>query len=118
MLEQEPGSAEVGSVRDDHAHFQHRLDACDTALRRLTKLTPVPLDAVESLLDARQVAEQRLSNVLPENAVRLVGMSDPVPTWQLACGHEIPLLERAARRSAPTTADEPGLREAPEPLGT
>ncbi len=69
MLEQEPESVEVGSVRDDQAHFQHRLDACDTALRRLTKLTPIPLDAVEFLLDARQVAEQRLSNVRPSNGL-------------------------------------------------
>ncbi len=64
MLEREPGSV-VGSVRDDHAHFQHRLDACDTGLRRLTRLSPVPLDAVEALLEARQVAEQRLFNVRP-----------------------------------------------------
>ncbi len=62
MLEQEPETVEVGSVRDDQAHFQHRLDVCDTSLRRLTQLSPIPLDAVEALLEARQVAEQRLSH--------------------------------------------------------
>ena len=62
MLEQEPERVEFGSVRDDQAHFQHRLEVCDTSLRRLTQLSPIPLDAVEALLEARQVAEQRLTN--------------------------------------------------------
>ena len=61
MLKQETESVEVGSVRGDQARFQHRLDVCDTSLRRLTQLSPIPLDAVEALLEARQVAEQRLS---------------------------------------------------------
>ncbi len=62
MLEQEPERVEFGSVRDDQAHFQHRLEVCDTSLRRLTQLSPIPLDAVEALLEARQVVEQRLIN--------------------------------------------------------
>ena len=54
---------EVGSVKDDPAHFRHQIDACDAALRRLTGLVPPPYDAIEALLLAKAAAEGRLSQL-------------------------------------------------------
>jgi len=62
----EPRREVLGSVNDDHTHFQHQIDACDAALRRLTALVPPPYDAIEALLLAKATAEGRLSE-LSEN---------------------------------------------------
>ncbi len=51
----------VGSVHDNHAHFEHQIEACDAALRRLASLEPAPLNAIEALLLARELAEQGLA---------------------------------------------------------
>ena len=60
MFEQ-PRPENVGSVKDDHGHFQQQIDTCDAALRRLAGLVPQPHDAIEALLLAKATAEQRLA---------------------------------------------------------
>lgn len=56
-------NAEPGSVYENEAYFQHQVDSCNSALQRLTRLTPRPDEAIEALLYAKHVAEQRLQDV-------------------------------------------------------
>jgi len=51
----------VGSVHENQAHFQRKIDSCDAALRLLTRQDPPPYEAIEALLLARHVAEQALA---------------------------------------------------------
>lgn len=62
MLEQ-PKPVQVGSVHENDTYFQHQIDACDGALRRLTQLPQPPYAAIEALLLARHVAGQKLAEV-------------------------------------------------------